>query len=339
MTRPDVRDVSEGRTSMLASIELPLYLDLDRPDETGLPLVRGLWGLDDELGMLNNITPKKAVEAAGLVKEGRRFNLDLPLDLPWGGFQSDPGDERFGPRHVVTCGHLAHIPSRDDHLEGFYLQASSQWDGLTHMADPVHGFYNTPREPGPLPIWPRRCGIDRVSDFGIFTRGVLADIPTYFASIGRRWSVVGRDVVSVGELRACLKWQGTAIGPGDMLLVRSGWLTAFLEADLTQRRSLFKREDYSGVSGSEEMWAFLWDFRIAGIVSDSVTVEAFPPRDKEPSLHWAIPRLGLTLGELFFLDDLAEACRKKGNFEFLFVGKPLNLTGGVGSPANAMAIV
>ncbi len=324
---------------MSVRIEVPAYSALNRPDETGLPLAWGVWGPDDQIGMLNNITPEKAVEAAALVKEGRRFNLDLPLDLPWGGFPSKPQDERFGPRHVVTTGRLAHVPSRDDHLEGFYLQASSQWDGLTHMADPMHGFYNTPRGAGPLPIWPGRCGIDRVAAFGVFTRGVLADIPTYFAAIGRPWSIVGGDVVSPAELSACLAWQGSSLAPGDILFVRSGWLAAFLAADDDGRANLFKREDYSGVSGSEEMWALLWDSRVAAIVSDSVTVEAFPPRPDEPSLHWAIARLGLTLGELFFLDDLAAACRGAHAYEFLFVGKPLNLTGGVGSPANAMAII
>ncbi len=70
-----------------------------------------------------------------------------------------------------------------------------------------------------------------------------------------------------------------------------------------------------------------------------MAVEAFPPRPGEPSLHWAIARLGLTLGEMFCLDDLADACRERNDYAFLFIGKPLNLRGGVGSPANAMAVI
>ncbi len=202
--------------------DFPLYAALSRPDATGLPLAWGVWGPDDEIGMLNNITPEKAVEAAALVKEGRRFNMDLPLDLPWGSFMAHPEDERSAPRHVVTASQLAHLPMRDDHLQGFYLQGSSQWDGLTHMADPEHGFYNTPRQEGPLPIFPGRCGIDRVAEFGIFTRGVLADVERYFAAIGRPWSIVGGDTITTEELEACLAWQGTSLGPGDFSVRQVG---------------------------------------------------------------------------------------------------------------------
>jgi kynurenine formamidase len=224
-------------------------------------------------------------------------------------------------------------------VNGFYLQGSSQWDGLTHMADPVQGYYNPPRAPGPLPIRPGRCGIDRVAELGIFTRGALADVQRYFAAIGRPWSVVGSDVVSTDELRACLAWQRTSLTPGDFLLVRTGWLTEFLAADRDERAGLFRRRDYSGLSGSEEMWAYLWDSRVAGLASDAVAVEVFPPRPDEPSLHWAIARLGLTLGEMFSLDAVADACRQRNDHAFLFIGKPLNLRGGVGSPANAMAVI
>jgi hypothetical protein len=56
------------------------------------------------------------------------------------------------------------------------------------------------------------------------------------------------------------------------------------------------------------------------------------------TLHWAIPRLGLTLGELFSLDELARFCEKTKRYDFLFVSKPIKLRGGVASPPNVMAI-
>jgi len=46
----------------------------------------------------------------------------------------------------------------------------------------------------------------------------------------------------------------------------------------------------------------------------------------------------MALGELWHLDDLADDCASDGVWEFLLVAKPLNLTGAVGSPANALAI-
>jgi hypothetical protein len=46
----------------------------------------------------------------------------------------------------------------------------------------------------------------------------------------------------------------------------------------------------------------------------------------------------LVLGELFDFETLADDCANDGVYECLFVAKPLNLRGGVGSPANALAI-
>ena len=46
----------------------------------------------------------------------------------------------------------------------------------------------------------------------------------------------------------------------------------------------------------------------------------------------------MALGELWQTEDLAADCAADGVYEFLLVCKPLNLVGGVGSPANALAI-
>jgi hypothetical protein len=49
--------------------------------------------------------------------------------------------------------------------------------------------------------------------------------------------------------------------------------------------------------------------------------------------------MGLCIGELWDLEALAEDAAATGCYESMVVCKPLNLTGGVGSPANATAIV
>ena len=67
-------------------------------------------------------------------------------------------------------------------------------------------------------------------------------------------------------------------------------------------------------------------------------MEVWPLQQGRPSLHLAIARLGLVLGEMFDLDALDTAVRDTGRNTFLFVSKPLNLRGGIGSPPNAMAV-
>jgi hypothetical protein len=48
--------------------------------------------------------------------------------------------------------------------------------------------------------------------------------------------------------------------------------------------------------------------------------------------------LGLTLGELFVLDELAADCATDGVYEFLLAAQPLNIPGGMGSPLNPIAL-
>jgi hypothetical protein len=58
------------------------------------------------------------------------------------------------------------------------------------------------------------------------------------------------------------------------------------------------------------------------------------------SLHRRlIPLLGFALGEMFDFETLAERCRARGEWTFLFSAAPLKVPGGVGSPGNALAIL
>ena len=93
----------------------------------------GIFGPDDELGTLNLITPDRVRASAALVRSGEVFALNWNAELP------DPSPFRQPPiRHQVGAGGFG----RDDWLDRFYLQGSSQWDSLRHIAHPRHGFYN-----------------------------------------------------------------------------------------------------------------------------------------------------------------------------------------------------
>jgi len=101
---------------------------------------------------------------------------------------------------------------------------------------------------------------------------------------------------------------------------------------------------------------WIWDHRFSMVAADNLGIEAYPytadndvtqpgqpvPErgvDHNGGLHRPLlPLLGLAMGEMFALDELAEDCAADGVYEFFFSAKPLNVVGGVGSPANAMAI-
>jgi hypothetical protein len=48
--------------------------------------------------------------------------------------------------------------------------------------------------------------------------------------------------------------------------------------------------------------------------------------------------MGLWIGEIFDLEELAADCAEDGQYDFFFCAPPLVITQGVGSPVNPMAI-
>jgi kynurenine formamidase len=80
---------------------------------------------------------------------------------------------------------------------------------------------------------------------------------------------------------------------------------------------------------------------VAAVAADTNSVEVIPFEDPQTPLplHLICLRdMGLTLGEMFDLDALAEDCAADGVWEFLFSAPPLKVTGGVGSPLNPLAV-
>ena len=98
--------------------ELPL-------DKSGPPgNAWGLWGAEDQLGMLNLITPEAVAAASAEIKEGIRISLDWPLDKP-----SFPTFDRQRFHHEI----LNKSPmTMNDDLVTLNTQSSTQWDGFRH---------------------------------------------------------------------------------------------------------------------------------------------------------------------------------------------------------------
>jgi hypothetical protein len=74
-------------------------------------------------------------------------------------------------------------------------------------------------------------------------------------------------------------------------------------------------------------------------VGAAVTAEEAIAADSFQPLHQvAIPHIGLLLGEMFVLDELAAACHAGGCFEMLLAAGPIPVRGGVGAPVNPIAV-
>lgn len=301
-------------------MDLPSYAEL--PEIDGVRVAWGLWGEDDRLGCLNLLTPEKAVRAAGLVHTGAVFPLDAALD-------------EFDPP-LFTRPALEHEAvgwpsgtSFDDRITMFNTQSSSQWDGFMHMADPGLGFYNAhPAE---------ALGIEAWSARGIVTRGVLADVGRWLDGEGRPPDPSSRAIIEPSDLMATLDTQEIEVEPGDILLIRTGWLGWYRSLDGRARGQVDHMSGLPGLAATTETAEALWNLHVAAVAADNPAFEVFP--HEEGHLHWdLLPRLGIPIGELWDLDALAEGCAADGVYEFLLTSAPLHLRGGVASPPNALAV-
>ncbi len=315
--------------------ELPSYDKL--PVKKGAPprSAWGLWGDDDELGCLNLLTPERVAAAAGLVRKGAAFPLNLRIDRP-----DPPLYGRGRVRHTITG---EGGDGRDDYLDNFWPQASSQWDSLRHIRHPEYGWYNGVRDDEIVAGDGGKLGIDTMAGRGIAGRGVLLDVARHFAARKRWLDYSTPELITTDDLEACAQAQGVEVQTGDVLLVRTGWLAWYLsEATPEVREEISDRGRLKapGLGPAEEMAAWLWDRHVAAVAADNPALEAWPPRPETGDfMHWRlIPLLGMPIGELWELDGLAADCAEDGVYEFLFTSAPLNVPGGVGSPPNAMAI-
>jgi kynurenine formamidase len=309
------------------------YDELPRLSGSGLRHSWDVHGPGDQLGTLNRLTGPVVAAAMAAVRTGERIGMSLPLGLP------DPpffGRQAF--KHTVfPMGPFAF----DDFVDGLYLQCSSQWDGLRHIGGPdgwYGGWQGSPesdRETNGIHHWAAR---------GIVGRGVLIDLAA--ARDGTGYDPFASVAFSPDDLSAALASARGELRYGDIVCVRTGWMDKYLALPESGRRALAEPmvsvNGYTaaGLSGSEAMARFLWDSGVAAVACDNPAVEVVPGDRSVGFLHGRlIAGLGMAIGELFDFGPLAAACARSGRCEFLFVSVPLNVTGAVGSPANAVAVL
>jgi hypothetical protein len=315
---------------------IPRYAELPVIEKTGERHAWTVFGEGDELGTMNFIGPEQVRGGLACATEGRVVNLALPLDLPSPALSGT----RAGYAH-----HVERRPSgSDDHLDGFYLQCSSQWDAVAHIRYREFGFYGGRQD---ADLDRGELGIDRLARKGIVGRGVLVDFAGWRDAIGEPVDATARVPIGPAEFDAVLAWQGCTPRDGDLLLVRTGWLRWYLALDRAGRESLGGRlhnradgMDCPGLAPGVDMAGWLWDHRVAAVAADNAALEVLKVRKEEGFLHRRIMALlGMPIGEFWYLEELSHACRDRGRYDFLLTSAPLNLPRGCGSPNNAYAIL
>lgn len=302
----------------------------------------GRWGEADVLGTLNFIDPAKRIEAAGLVRDGRVVSLAQAFDTngPQKGWR-----RRTNPVHTMTDtgtdaergsqGFPHGIGGADDVI-AMPLQCSTQWDGLGHIFD--HGLAWNGRRAGDVVTSDGDLvtGIEHAAAV-VVSRGVLLDVGRFLSPESGELS--DGYAITTADLEGCIAAQGPSaqVGRGDIVLIRTGQYAR------TRRDGW---GDYAGGSApglSLTTAGWLHRTEIAAIATDTWGFEVRPNEFDvaafQPLHQVVIPNIGLTIGEMWNLDELADICADARRWEFMLSAPPLPITGAVGSPINPVAIL
>jgi kynurenine formamidase len=291
----------------------------------------GRWGADDERGTMNFVTPDVVRKAAACVKRGVVFSLGLPFSAD--GPQIGQGG-RVNPVHWMTATDSRlgpePCPHYSDDVIVMPLQCATQWDSLAHVHYGGQLYNGFPVASTVTSAGASKNAIDRLAA-GVLTRGVLLDL----ARAKGVERLAPGTVVGPADLDAAERAQGVRVESGDALLLRTGHLAVFTKDG--DRVGYMKQMPGLGVSAVEWLHAR----EVAAVASDTSAVEVIPYEDQGlplPVHALCIRDMGLTLGEMFVLDELAADCVRDGAWTFLFSAPPLRVTGGVGSPLNPLAV-
>ncbi len=342
-----------------------------RPDHSNW----GDFGPDDQIGRLNLITPERRLAAMREVTEGLAFCLSLPLDLPGGNLLvSDRHPPRRGIEMRAQGAPFVNFPMalQDPHWNDIscddsvtlWTQYSTQWDSLGHVGamfdadgdgEAEQVYYNGyrggadivgPQDDAAADGGPgaRRLGIENMAVTCVQGRGVLVDL---FAHFGRDRKLVGYD-----DLMRVMTADGVEVETGDMLCLHTGYGQAIIDMGGDPDPEVL-HNSHSALDGRDErLLHWIEDSGIAVLIADNFAVEGFPYPDrpeievKDPCSYPGLPlhrtclfQLGIHLGEIWYLSELAAWLRPHKRSRFLLTAPPLRLPGSFGSPATPVATV
>ncbi len=323
----------------------------------------GEFGPDDEVGRLNSLTPAKVLQGIAEVREGRTFCLSLPLDYP-GGNVLHPA--RHPPRRRATATssgtprYLLRLSGDNpdstdvvcDDQVTLHTQYSTQWDLLAHIGSEFDAdgdgvaemvFYNGWRGGEHIVMEAdhateaRRLGIETMAERCVQGRAVLIDL---HALVGDAKADIGFD-----GLEEAMKAQKAIVEPGDMMCFHTGFGRKIMDMN-RQPDAHTLNHSCAALDGRDpRLQEWVIDSGVAALISDNVAVERYPNRSGSgrrplvPLHELCLFKLGIPLGELWWLSELADYMRGAGRTRFLLTAPPLRLPGAVASPVTPVATV
>lgn len=301
----------------------------------------GRWGANDEIGGLNFLTSAEVLRGVRAVKQGKVFTLGIPLARP----QGDPlYPTRAQPIRTMAMDKGMYISGRAQPMAGgleyaddvivMYLQGSTQYDALGHVwhGDTIYNGYDAKTTIGGL----QKCSIQPIAEHGVIGRGVLLDAAGYRG----KDSLDAGERITLEDMLDIAKKQNSPIEKHDIILIHTGWLKRYYDQGIN---GIFPNGQFNepGLGYSPELAKWFHEMEIPSVGSDTIATEQTNHEESGTSLplHMALLHYqGVIFNEIDWLYDLAQDCAKDKQYTFLFVGAPLKVVGGAGSPVNPVAI-
>ena len=293
----------------------------------------GRWGDDDQRGALNLITPE-AVKAAALRRvTGKVYSLSILLSQATVPAVHDrPAPERYTLSSLADIGRVPPffeigegVGANEDVLV-MPSHIGTHMDALSHVTSNSELYNGYPASTFTPRGGAAKCGIEHTGSFAGPAK--LLDVQGHLQADGGVGLANGQ-VIDSALLEACRAAQGTTIEPGDILLVRTGWI---------EHRNQHLPPDQSWLQAGLgfDSVEFISDHGISVVGSDNSAIEPIPfDRNQFLGVHIELlQQRGITLIEHLWLADLAaDRCH-----DVLLAVGGLLVTGATGSPVNPIAI-
>jgi kynurenine formamidase len=322
--------------SAVAAVAVAATRTTTREEQTKTPSVVGTspWGPSDEIGTLNLMTDASRAAVLTRIRGGKVYDLGVEY------FVGMPSWQELGdPRYQIWMTHSPHGTVVDDPLHvgadmnhkvsytgdavSMYTHTGTHIDALNHFGlhDKIWNGFAANDHAGDRG-W-NKAGAEKVPP--IVARGVLLDVAR---ARGVDELPPSYGITSV-DIQAALERQSTTLQKGDVVLVRTGRMRHFAEADRYMKAPPGLRLDAA---------RYLVDVGGAMILGgDNLSLETFPvetPDHWVPVHSWLLAERGVPIMEVVDLEQLA----RDKVYEFAFIAASLKLRGASGSPMRPIAI-
>jgi kynurenine formamidase len=281
----------------------------------------GRWGKTDQIGAVHLITPAKRQEAAALVKEG--YSISLAHDAETEKAADNPSP--FLHSMLSTGAHPEGQYVLDEYRVSYHGYAHTHMDALCHMAWQGK-MYNGFPQTDVTDQGAKELSVTGYKN-GIFTRGVLIDIPR----LKNVPFLEPSTAIYPEDLDAWEKKAGIKVESGDVVFIRTGrWARR-------ASKGAWDPAHIAGLYASCAKWLKARDVAMVGSDAATDVMPSGVPGVTQPMHQLLLVAMGTPIFDNCDLEALSDAAAKRNRWVFLLTAAPLPVPGGTGSPLNPVA--